>query len=315
METLPLRRVLFPTDFSACAERAFSHAAYLAATHDAELHVLHVVEGQQSDPLGRLDALRITPADIAENLHLPAPPAPERPADEPVATVEVERHGPRAADGILDYAREQDVDLIVMGTHGRGGANRLMAGSVAEAVVRHAPCPVFTVTATCDQAGPVGRVLAPVDLSEVSRDAARHARALADLYGARLDLLHVVDEALLRPVYAPLIGSFQQDREEVLAWAEAELARFAAGVGGEFTLHARVGRPALSILDFAKTGDVDLIVIGSHGRRGVGRALLGSVAETVIRMAPCPVFTTRTFAHAHPAPERAPGALEGALTD
>jgi nucleotide-binding universal stress UspA family protein len=138
-------------------------------------------------------------------------------------------------------------------------------------------------------------VLVPVDFSEPAHEAARHARALAEVYGARVDLLHVVDEVLLRPVYAPLRGSFQLDREEVVAQAEAELRRFADALGGEAALHVRVGHPALGILDFAAEEGVDLIVIGSHGRSGIERLFLGSVAEKVIRMAPCPVFTVRTF--------------------
>ena len=165
MTPLRLGRILFPTDFSACAERAFSHAAYLAAAHDAALHVLHVVEGPAKTPLGRLDTLRITPEDIAADLHLPTPPASEGTADRPVPTVEVERRAPRAADAILDYAREADVDLIVMGTHGRRGMDRLTAGSVAEAVVRQSPVSRHRPAASSSDTAHLPRWIAGIALS------------------------------------------------------------------------------------------------------------------------------------------------------
>ncbi|HLT48162.1 MAG TPA: universal stress protein [Rubricoccaceae bacterium] len=311
MPPLRLRRILFTTDYTALAERAFSHAAYLAATHDAALHVLHVVSGKDGDPLAPLDALRLTQADVAEQLGLPAPPSSAGPADAPVPVVEVERQGTDPAGVILDYAREVDVDLIVMGTHGRSGLERVRRGSVAETVVRQAPCPVLTVTAEAGPAGPVGRVLAPVDFSEPAAEAARHARALADLYGARLDLLHVVDEVLLRPVYVPLLGGFQVDEAEVTARAEAQLKALADALGGEAAVHVRVGHPALTIVDFAEAEGVGLVVIGSHGRSGLERLVLGSVAERVIRMAPCPVFTVRTFGRSLLPAERVSAAFAG----
>ncbi|MDX1420254.1 MAG: universal stress protein [Rubricoccaceae bacterium] len=290
---LRLRRLLFTTDYTAGAERAFSHAAYLAALHGAELHVLHAVAAPRPGPLDRLDEVRITAEEVAEQLRLPTEaPAP----GEPVALVEVEREGADSADVVLDYVREADVDLVVMGTHGRRGLDRLLSGSVAEAVVRRAPCPVLVVPPGSDPAGPIRRILAPVDFSEAAHEAARHAHALATRYGARLDLLHVVDETLLRPAYVPLLGSFQVGEAEAVARAQMQLRELAQDLGdGDISVCALVGHPALTILDVADAEETDLLVIGSHGRSGIERLVLGSVAERVLRAARCPVFVLKSY--------------------
>jgi nucleotide-binding universal stress UspA family protein len=141
-----VRRILFPTDFSACAEGAFRHAAWLADRFGAELHVLHVVEDEAPerawpDTTGT-GALQISVADVCEDLRLP-PPAPEATFD--VGVVEAEVAGHDVPGAVLDYAVDEEADLVVMGTHGRHGWRRGALGSVAEAVARRAPCPVLTL--------------------------------------------------------------------------------------------------------------------------------------------------------------------------
>ncbi len=303
MNTLRIARVLFPTDFSECAEHAFSHAAFIAVQHGAELHVLHVAEATDADPLVGLGGLRITPEDVAEQLGLPAPPPAPVAPDDPIPLIEAEVRAPSVAPAILDYVRTHDIDLIVMGTHGRQGFERVRLGSVAEAVVRQAPCPVLLVGAVAPAGLPaIERVLAPTDFSDPAQEAARYARAIADLYGARLDLVHVLDEMMLRPAYVPLLGSFQIEEARARGQAEAELARLSAELGGEAATHVLVGHPATTLVDVAEEHGSDLIVIGSHGRRGFERLLLGSVAEQVIRLASCPVFVVKTFGRSLLAP-------------
>jgi nucleotide-binding universal stress UspA family protein len=146
-------------------------------------------------------------------------------------------------------------------------------------------------------AGPeIDRVLAPVDLSDQSELVLNHAAALAESYAAPLDLLHVVEEAAYPNVYGldPLTPSLPnvQDR------AREALETLASNVDlrtDPVNVHVLAGNAARDIVEFAKDNEADLIVMATHGRTGLDRFLIGSVAEKVVRRAPCPVFTLKSF--------------------
>src|SRR5690606_8769829 len=208
--------------------------------------------------------------------------------------------GMAVAPALLRYAEEHDVDLVVMGTHGRRGIERAVIGSVAEEVVRHAACPVLTVRQRKEPPGEgrVTSVLVPVDFSSHSREALRYARELAASYEAGLTLLHVVEETLHPAFYGPALRSIYDAIPDIEDQAVPELERFfgeteGADVAARFV--ARPGRAASAIADHAEEEGHDLIVMATHGRTGVERFLMGSVAEKVVRRAPCPVFTVKSF--------------------
>lgn len=304
---LTIRRILLPTDYSACAEGAFTHAAYLADRYGADLHVLHVTEPDGSLMDACFDDLRITPEDIAADLKLPLPERDDRPADEPVALIEHEETGPDPAPVILRYIDEQDIDLVVMGTHGRRGLRRMMVGSVTEEVLRLSPCPVFTVRRPQDasSAWVVDHVLAAVDLSERSLFAARHAAELAATYEAKLTLALVVDAVMMPTSVVPYDDVFAIDFEGIQRQAEKDLADLAhqlqdevPALRGHVEIRVEVGHPVRDLVEMIETTGVDLLVLGSHGRTGVERFLMGSVAEQLVRLAPCPVFTLKSFGKA-----------------
>jgi nucleotide-binding universal stress UspA family protein len=308
---LTIERILVPTDYSPCAEGAFTHAAYLADLHGAELHVLHVVE-ERGEPLeAALRNVAITPEDIAGDLDLPLPERADRRADEPVPVTEVEEHAPEASAAILEYARAHGVDLIVMGTQGRRGVRRLAMGSVAEEVVRQASCPVFTVRhrpAPPDHEAPpstpwaIRRVLAPLDLSERSYLGARHAAELAAAYEATLDLLYVVDPGSVPTATMPYLGSFdtmvgavEERAGKALRRVSKELQREVPALRDRVSERVRSGQPASEILAAVEEEGADLLVLCSHGHSGLRRLLLGSVAQQLVRRSPCPVFTLKSF--------------------
>ncbi|MEP0546997.1 MAG: universal stress protein [Rhodothermales bacterium] len=304
-----LQRILFPTDFSACAEGAFTHAAYLAAHFEAELHVLHAVADESAPARDWPDAsgtgsLQISLADVYEDLQIPLPPPPEdHDSHDSVEVIETEVVGRAVPEVVLGYVDDEDVDLVVMGTHGRRGLRRMLMGSVAAEVVRLAPCPVFTVGGR--EAGERGwairRIVAPVDFSDHSVLAARHAAALVQAYDADLTLFHVVDAATVPTGGTPTLGPVRVSANEVQTRSQKTLERLAADLRAEFPAvgdvraFVGVGRPASDIVDFAEEHDADLVVVGSHGRTGMKRLLMGSVAEQVVRSAPCPVFTVKSF--------------------
>jgi nucleotide-binding universal stress UspA family protein len=281
---LALRRVLFPTDHGACADRAFAHAAFLAERHGAELRVLH-----------------LTPVVGTE----PGPPRayPERPG---LRRTDETRQALSVPDEIVREAR--DADLVVMGTHGRRGVARLAVGSTAEHVMRHADCPVLAVGQHAERAGPeaVGRVLVPVDFSDSSHAALAVADRLAAAYGARVDAVHAAFVPDLPDVYG-LGVQFGVSYPEVTRSARESLEglvrqHVAADRRGEATV--RVGPPVPTVLEEADRADVGLLVMPTHGRTGLERLALGSVAEAVLRRAPCAVLALPTFGRV-PLPEPA----------
>ena len=142
---MKIKRILCPTDFSAIAEKSVEYAVFLASSHNAELQLLHVV-----DHLHGFDnylILSMAPHEISERMEKHANEDLNEVVNQIKETVKTEkavRHG-KASVQIIEMAREMKADLIVMGSHGRTGLSHVIIGSVAEAVVRHAFCPVLVV--------------------------------------------------------------------------------------------------------------------------------------------------------------------------
>lgn len=285
-------RILFPTDGSDCAEQARRHATHLADHFDATLHVIHVEE-RDVEPA---DVVEIDEADLLADLHSVSggglPLLAESRVQQHVVTY------PAAAGGILTYGVEHDVDLVVLGTHGHRGVRRLMLGSVAEEVVRKAPCPVVTVGrgAVAPDALEGGIMLVPVDFSEYQDRLLAHVREIAPVYGMTVTVLHVVEVTGVPDAYGtysslPDPGTLGNRAERVLDEKVDPLR--ADGI--EVSVAVKSGHPAPQTLAVAEEIDATFIAIATHGRTGVERMLMGSVAEKVIRRAPCPVCTVKSF--------------------
>lgn len=293
---LQLRKILFPTDFSACAESAFAHAVHLADRFGAELHVLNVAVPYEADPNDPMSHFHLEREDVMTWSDGALPPDDRA----GLHLIHAQMRMVSPAMGILSYADEHGIDLVVMGTHGRRGLDRLLIGSVAEEVVRLATCPVFTVRAqTRALEAPVEairRILVPLDYSSSSEISLTYAKELAATYGARLDLLHVIQEAVLPTTYG--VEPVAIAVPEVIERSRHALVDVAAKVPGTdvpVDVHVLIGNPARDIVDFAGDIEADLIVIATHGLTGIKRLLLGSVTEKVVRMAPCPVFTVKSY--------------------
>jgi nucleotide-binding universal stress UspA family protein len=203
---------------------------------------------------------------------------------------------------LLRYAEEEDIDLIAMGTHGRRGASRVLLGSVAEEVVRRSDRPVLTVRGIgAEQMPPAGhieRILVPVDFSDYSREALRTAEAWAKLYGAQVHVLHVVEEDLHPAFYVGGVRSVYDVEPDLDDKVQQTLAEFVSSVvedPGAVETHVRTGSAPSEIAEFVKAEGMDLVTLSTHGRTGLERFFLGSVAEKVVRHVSCPVLTTKAF--------------------
>jgi nucleotide-binding universal stress UspA family protein len=295
---LALDDLLLARDFSSISDRAFRHALDLAARTGAALHLLHVEvlheDDERESPTVGLEKIR---EDLKSD-----PRAASADALDAVSIHEVTERDVSPGPAILNYAATNDIDLITLGTHGRRGPKRILLGSVAEEVVRRAKVPVLTVRggedATTLEVGGVDRVLVPIDFSDPSREALRHARALASLYGAEIDLLYVVEEALHPAFYVGGVSSIYDVEPDIEEKARTHLQKFAdktSGADVNINVHAVPGRAAASILSFVEEYDIDLVTTSTHGRTGMDRFLLGSVAEKLVRHLRCPVLTVKAF--------------------
>jgi nucleotide-binding universal stress UspA family protein len=278
-------RVLCPVDLSDISARALSHAVALARWYDAEVTVLHV----STDVLPTVGPIAIAPEPLAAvqaNVRRFA----QRAASPDVTMVVIVDEGyTSAAARIVERARELEPDLLVMGTHGRGGFDRLVLGSTTEKVIRKAHCPVLTVPPRAEQEPPDGpvvfkRILCPIDFSESSSRAIEFALSLAQEADARLTLLHVMEwwtaetrEQLYAEAHEGLKHAVP---EEARTWCTPE-AMVTSG-----TAHRE-------ILRIAAEKHADLIVMGVLGRNAVDLTVFGSTTSQVVHGARCPVLTLR----------------------
>lgn len=286
--------VLVPTDGSEHARRAAEHAVSVAAAVDATVHVLSVVDVQAA--AGPFDAGGVDEAFVAklEDEGTEAIEAVEGVTEARGLTdVRTATRQGRPAEAILEYADAEDVDLVTMGTHGRTGIERYVLGSVTEAVVRSAEVPVLTARATGRSRVTDGYedVLLPTDGSEYAAEAYDHGIAIARAFGARVHAVNVVNVADLAPSPGaepaePVLDSFETAGET----ATAEIGSQASAAGLDCVTAVREGTPARSLLDYADEEGVDLIAMGTAGRTGPSRYLLGSTTERIIRHADVPVL-------------------------
>jgi nucleotide-binding universal stress UspA family protein len=294
-------RVLCPIDFSEPSKRALAYAVAFADWHHARLAVMHVAptfEPVLVTPVRNVDTgdvvFPVTSENVIEALHRAAKGAGASPS-----RVEVFSESGAAVARILDRVVHWSADLLVVGTHGFSGFERLLLGSVTERLIHKAPCPVLTVPPSAHAASPepvaIHRILCPVDFSPSSELAAGFALDLGRQTGAAVTLLHVGEwpEGGEPRTYTHFL--VPEVRLQLMADARAQLKALAPASpeGSAVSHHVVSGRPKTRILAYAMEHDSQLIVMGAQGRDGVGLTLLGSTTERVVRDATCPVLTVR----------------------
>ncbi len=298
---LCVQRILATTDFSKESLAGVKIATALAEKLKAGVTLLHVIEspsrlaGLESlllarDEAGMMAQARSKLAALAES---------DRKGR---VTVSSSVRTGKPFHRISTAAAELEADMIVMATHGHSGAKRVLMGSTAERVVRHAPCPVFTVPTRnirrkSGKASGLNlkKILVPVDFSEISGKALPWAAYLAAQFDAELTLLYVVDRSMI----SYLLGSelISHAVMPFLKQAEADLERMALELSHSSAVKVSAavleGTPYDVICHTAESMSADLIVLTTHGHSGLKHAWLGSTAERVVRQADCAVLTVR----------------------
>jgi nucleotide-binding universal stress UspA family protein len=305
---MPVRihHILCPIDFSEGSRRALDHAVTLARWYHARLSVVHVYpraipvygisytgpEGLQPVVLSEVDRQQLLSrldAEVVEDraaTHLTIETVLDEAANVPEA--------------VVSRARTTSVDLIVIGTHGRSGFERLMLGSVAEKLLRKAACPVLTVPAHAPdavprEAGSIRRIVCPVDFSSSSEDALEYAASLAQESHASLTVLHVLEQLPDLGEYADAVG-LTEHRDARFQQARTQLSHTVKAIvrgtckADELVL---VGRAYAEILRVAGDQAADLIAMGVRGRGTTDLLFFGSTTNHVVRAARCPVLTIK----------------------
>lgn len=295
------RNVLCPIDFSETSARALAYASAFASWYGATLTVLHVVPDFETvvEPSvrpglpGHIFTAHSREEVVAEMRRFVEPAGPIAQG----ATMIAEEGRP--ADVIARQAAALPADVTVMGTHGRGGFNRLLLGSVTERVVATSPTPVLTVPPGAPaEAESVffRRILCPVDFSPSSRQALRYALELARRSNGRVTVLHTVEYMDQEEPCEHVEFDIRRYRAHVLEHARERLHRELAQYPDpscEVDEAVVVNRAYREVLARAADGAVDLIVMGAQGSSGLELVLYGSTTQHVVRRAPCPVLTVR----------------------
>lgn len=279
---MTLKKILCAIDLSDFAAPVLAHGVALAREYGATVAAVHVVPRESA---GQRDLAATQLRKLVERF---------------VTATTVTQHviDGDAAQEIVRHAAAWESDLLVLGTHGRSGFDRLALGSVAEKVLRKAPCPVMTLPPGMPAI--VGEVrhqhlLCPTDFSECSGLALDFAIALARNAAADITLLRVVEafDADAEWSGEPWVAELRARQCAAETTALRELMASRRHTGCTFQDAVALGKPYQEILRAAEERRVDLIVMGVRGRGPVDTTLFGSTTNQVVRRAACPVITVR----------------------
>ncbi|MFC4544507.1 universal stress protein [Halosolutus amylolyticus] len=284
-----IESILIPTDGSDGALAGAKRGIALASRTDANVHVLSILESRVRG--ANFDELEFPP--LEEN----AEEAVEEIAriaadyDEGLDVTTRVREG-TPFQSIREYANRREIDVIVMGTKGRTGIDRVLLGSVTENVLRTARTPVLAVPPNTDEPGiadvPFDRLLLPTDGSDGAAIATEWGIELASRLGSSVHALYSIDTSPFADARerVELLEAFEHRAEEALDAVQER----GEDAGVSVSESIATGSPVAEIPTYATENDVDLIVMGTHGRTGIGQWFLGSVTENVVRQAEVPVF-------------------------
>lgn len=297
-----INRILCPVDLSEFSRDALHHAMALAKRYSAKITVFHAYSAPQ--PL-------VPVTGMPGNVHLLLPVQPDEVAKhvrefcvsslgDTGESVEIIVREGDATKEIVQLAEQLPADLLVLGTHGRSGFERLFLGSVTEKVLRTTRTPVMTIPPPLTQPGPAlyKTILCPLDFSGGSTRALDYALSLAQEADARLILLHVIESLLGESGAAEMghlsVAEFHRYLEEDAVAQLKSIVPEQARAWSAPEERVTRDRAYREILRIAKDEGVQLIVMGVQGKGALNRLLFGSTTHHVIREAVCPVLTVRS---------------------
>jgi nucleotide-binding universal stress UspA family protein len=291
---LEIKLILCPIDFSEFSIRAYRYALSLAEHYRAKLVALHIVElwrypyadyaASQGDYAEFCRALRAGGKEklrefVKHHTHSEIQP-------------ELCVHEGIAPDLILSFAQERKTDLLVMGTHGRRGYDRVVLGSVTNRVMRRAPCPALAICKPPHESAAEGeerhhvhrlqRILFCTDFSENSHRALNYAISATEEYDAELTLVHVLEETPSPAKMEETIATATEQLDKLIPQERCKRLNIKTAV--------RIGKPYQQIIQLALDEQIEMAVMGVRGRGALDLAVFGSTTYRVLQLGPCPVL-------------------------
>ncbi len=293
---MQFKRILCPVDFSDFSVSAYEYALTVAEYYKAGLVALHAIELSKypyADYVGATGDLADLSRALCEGGKAKLREFVKKHSRHAVEPQLVVDQG-NASDLILSYTQTHNIDLIVMGTHGRRGFDRLVLGSTTDRVMRRACSPVLVVSNPAHNVmttGPDGkhrlsRILFCTDFSANSERARAYAISLTAEYGAELTLLHVAEGASDQSNAEAIIAESKQELDKLIAEDERKQLKVRTLL--------RFGKPYEEIVRYATEVQTSLIIMTARGGDAVDRAIFGSTTYRVIQLGPCPVLAIHT---------------------
>jgi nucleotide-binding universal stress UspA family protein len=301
------RKIVVPLDGSPLGERALPLAVELARRTGATLHLVHVhlpvmLPAVIDRPIPDSELDSDLYKQMVEMLSILVTRL-QAVANVPIETklIYAERNTSIAAN-LESYAKEIEADLLVMTTHGRSGFGRMWLGSVADELIRTLSLPILLVRPdeqlpAFDERWRLDRTLVSVNGTSTSESILPHAKAFAKIFESETVLLRIVEPVILSryAADATLVQVDQDLLDQTQAEARAYLDRIAQEFGEQKVIVRDVvdAQVALALLDAAEKHEVGMIAMATHGRQGLNRLLVGSVADKVLRSANVPLLVYR----------------------
>ena len=300
-----IHRIFFATDFSPSSAHTFRIALEWADTCDAALDIVHVTGVLPTVDLdSEVANIYIREQEKHSRLKLSEL---ENQAKARLTVVQTHLLEGMPAEEITNFAKSSKADLIVTGTHGWTGLDRVMMGSVAERVICNAPCPVLSVR---DQDSVVGEtahaaaptpsysmpkhILFPLDFSDCSLDAFEYGINVAKWCDASITLLHAMEPFSYSLDFTLAHPAEDREYQNKFKSRLQELTNVCTSEGLTANYMMKSKPASESILDGLKETDADLIVMGTHGRQGLRRLMMGNVAAAVLRQSSTMVLTVKS---------------------
>ena len=309
MKTLNIQNIVVPIDFSKMSMQAIQVAKQLARRFGASIHLAHVRHlSYATDFMAPVPPILefsfTTYEQNAEQTALKELKKVASECDVSSAACDVLSGAP-AFDEICRLAHTIPADLVVMPTHGRTGLKHVFLGSTAERIVQHSSCPVLVTRGEALHANNGSRsriksILVPIDFSRCSREGLRYAIAFANEFGARIILLHATYLGYVYSSEGTAIYDIPSVQKAARKTAESKMRELVGSVnfgGVKYETVFTEGSPVLDICAFAKEQGVDLIITSTHGFTGFTHVLIGSIAEQIVRHAPCSVLVVPSHPH------------------
>jgi len=294
------KNVLVPVDFSEGSESAFKLALFFGKGKGAKIYLTHIISDPQiTDPLYTaniypkiyFDDIKRELEEKIRNMYAPR--------IDGVGEIDVIVTQGYPSSEISILTEKLDIDLVVMGTHGRHGFSHMLLGSVAEKVIRESKVPVLTVKLDhkiAVESYNINNILVPVDFSEMSEKAFDVALKIGSFFNSEITVLFVNQPVSYYPYYLSDYYSEESLIEKIDEQVVTKLAVLVKGRGAGYrninTVIKR-GDPHQKINEVADETGSNMIIMGTHGRKGLAHMVMGSVAERVVRTSHIPVMTVR----------------------